>query len=119
MLYEEKEKAEIERVYSVFQDYIRTSPYLEWVWSDKIGYILIVISTEKRYVEEGIVILNAEMLCDRLLSEIFTDVMTLTQSGHTYYEVGPQERAGIERHWKPYIDKLPEYAELCDKQFEK
>lgn len=86
MLYEEKEKAEIERVYSVFQDYIRTSPYLEWVWSEKVGYILIVISTEKRYVEEGIVILNAEMLCDRLLSEIFTDVMTLTQSGHTYYE---------------------------------
>ena len=66
MLYEDKEKAEIERVYSVFQDYIRTSPYLEWVWSDKMGYILIVISTEKRYVEEGIVILNAEMLCDRL-----------------------------------------------------
>ena len=119
MLYEEKEKSEIERVYSVFQDYIRTSPYLEWVWSDKIGYILIVISTEKRYVEEGIVILNAEMLCDRLLSEIFTDVMTLTQSGHAYYEVDLQERAEIERHWKPYIDQLPEYAELCDKQFEK
>lgn len=118
MLYEEKEKAEIERVYSVFQDYIRTSPYLEWVWSDKVGYILIVISTEKRYVEEGIVILNAEMLCDRLLSEIFTDVMTLTQSGHSYYEIDPQERAEIERHWKPYIDQLPEYAELCDKQFE-
>ena len=118
MLYEEKEKAEIERVYSVFQDYIRTSPYLEWVWSDKIGYILIVISTEKRYVEEGIVILNAELLCDRLLSEIFTDVMTLTQSGHACYEVDPQERAEIERHWKPYIDQMPEYAELCDKQFE-
>lgn len=29
MLYEEKEKSEIERVYTVFQDYIRTSPYLE------------------------------------------------------------------------------------------
>ena len=119
MLYEEKEKAEIEQVFSVFQDYIRTSPYLEWVWSDKVGYILIVISTEKRYVEEGIVILNAEMLCDRLLSEIFTDVMTLIQSGHAYYEVDPQERAEIERHWKPYIDQLPEYARLCDKQFEK
>lgn len=77
-----------------------------------------MISTEKRYVEEGIVILNAEMLCDRLLSEIFTDVMTLTQSGHACYEIDPQERAEIERHWKPYIDHLPEYAELCDKQFE-
>lgn len=77
------------------------------------------VSTEKRYVEEGIVILNAEMLCDRLLSEFFTDVMTLTQSGHVYYEVDPLERSEIERHWKPYIDQLPEYAGLCDKQFEK
>ena len=30
MLYEETEKKEIERVYAVFADYIRESPYLEW-----------------------------------------------------------------------------------------
>ena len=35
MLYEETEKKEIERVYAVFADYIRESPYLEWFWSDK------------------------------------------------------------------------------------
>lgn len=37
MLYEETEKKEIERVYAVFADYIWESPYLEWLWSDKLG----------------------------------------------------------------------------------
>ena len=45
MLYEETEKKEIERVYAVFADYIRESPYLEWLWSDKLGYLLLKIST--------------------------------------------------------------------------
>ena len=47
MLYEETEKKEIERVYAVFADYIRESPYLEWLWSDKLGYLLLKISTKK------------------------------------------------------------------------
>ena len=65
MLYEEKEKAEIERVYSVFQDYIRTSPYLEWVWSDKIGYILIPMiraAQFSRYSRLGILSNTAALL---------------------------------------------------------
>ena len=49
MLYEETEKKEIERVYAVFADYIRESPYLEWLWSDKLGYLLLKISTKNAY----------------------------------------------------------------------
>ena len=30
MLYEETRKKKIERVYAVFADYIRDSPYLKW-----------------------------------------------------------------------------------------
>ena len=37
MLYEETRKKKIERVYAVFADYIRDSPYLKWFWSDKLG----------------------------------------------------------------------------------
>ena len=46
MLYEETEKKEIERVYAVFAGCIRESPYLEWLWSDKLGYLLLKISIE-------------------------------------------------------------------------
>ena len=47
MLYKETEKKEIERVYAVFADYIRENPYLEWFWSDKLGYLLLKIKTKK------------------------------------------------------------------------
>ena len=62
-----KRKKEIERVYAVFADYIRESPYLEWLWSDKLGYLLLKISTEKRYVEEEILVDTADQLAEVLL----------------------------------------------------
>ena len=68
MLYEETEKKEIERVYAVFADYIRESPYLEWLWSDKLGYLLLKISTKKRYVEEEILVDTADQLAEVLFS---------------------------------------------------
>ncbi len=118
MLYDEKNKAEIERVYSVFQDYIQSSPNLEWIWSDKIGYILLKISTKHRTADESIVILNGEMLCDCLLSEISIDVLMETKSEHSRDEIDALERSEMEHRWKTYIDQLPEYTGLCEKQFE-
>ena len=74
MLYEETEKKEIERVYAVFADYIWESPYLEWLWSDKLGYLLLKISTKKRYVEEEILVDTADQLAEVLFSEVSMDV---------------------------------------------
>ena len=55
MLYEETEKKEIERVYAVFADYIRESPYLEWFWSDKLGYLLAGKIGATRYIAENVI----------------------------------------------------------------
>lgn len=114
MLYEETEKKEIERVYAVFADYIRESPYLEWLWSDKLGYLLLKISTEKRYVEEEILVDTADQLAEVLFSEVLMDVLQMTGNDHTEQTADPLELAEIKRRWKPYIDQLPEYAYLCD-----
>ena len=83
MLYEETEKKEIERVYAVFADYIRESPYLEWLWSDKLGYLLLKISTEYRQVEEEILVDTADQLARVLFSEVATDVLQMTENEHT------------------------------------
>ena len=114
MLYEEMEKKEIERVYAVFADYIRESPYLEWLWSDKLGYLLLKISTKKRYVEEEILVDTADQLAEVLFSEVLMDVLQMTGNDHTEQTADPLELAEIKRRWKPYIDQLPEYAYLCD-----
>ena len=114
MLYEETEKKEIERVYAAFADYIRESPYLEWLWSDKLGYLLLKISTEKRYVEEEILVDTADQLAEVLFSEVSMDVLQMTGNDHTEQTADPLELAEIKRRWNPYIGQLPEYAYLCD-----
>ena len=114
MLYEEMEKKEIERVYAAFADYIRESPYLEWLWSDKLGYLLLKISTKRRYVEEEILVDTADQLAEVLFSEVLMDVLQMTGNDHTEQTADPLELAEIKRRWKPYIDQLPEYAYLCD-----
>ena len=114
MLYEEMEKKEIERVYAVFADYIRESLYLEWFWSDKLGYLLLKISTKKRYVEEEILVDTADQLAEVLFSEVSMDVLQMTGNDHTEQTADPLELAEIKRRWNPYIDQLPEYAYICD-----
>ena len=114
MLYEETEKKEIERVYAVFADYIRESLYLEWFWSDKLGYLLLKIGAEKRYIAENVIVYTAEQLARILLSEVSMDVLQMTGNDHTEQTADPLELAEIKRRWKPYIDQLPEYAYLCD-----
>lgn len=113
MLYEETGKKEIERVYAVFADYIRESPYLEWFWSDKLGYLLLKISAEKRYVEEEILIDTAEQLASVLFSEVSTDVLQMTENEHSEQSADPLERAEIKRRWQPFLECLPEYCPVC------
>ena len=96
MLYEETEKKEIERVYAVFADYIRESPYLEWFWSDKLGYLLLKIGAEKRYIAENVIIYTAEQLARILFSEVSMDVLQMTGNDHTEQTADPLELADSE-----------------------
>ena len=47
MIYSEAERKEIERVYGVFKDYIHASKFLDFVWSEKLGYLLLHIDPTK------------------------------------------------------------------------
>lgn len=114
MLYEETEKKEIERVYAVFADYIRESLYLEWFWSDKLGYLLLKIGAEKRYIAENVIIYTAEQLARILFSEVSIDVLQMTGNDYTEQTAAPLELAEIKRRWRTYIEQLPKYICLCD-----
>ena len=115
LLYEATEKKEIERVYEAFSDYIRESLYLEWLWSDKLGYLLLKISAEKRYIEEDIIIHTAEQLARILFSEVSMDVLQMTGNDHTEQTADPLESAEIKRRWHPFLEQLPEYRTACEK----
>lgn len=63
MIYSEAERKEIERVYGVFKDYIHASKFLDFVWSEKLGYLLLHIDPTKNTIEEDQIIASADELC--------------------------------------------------------
>ena len=115
MLYEETEKKEIERIYAAFADYIRESPYLEWFWSEKLGYLLLKIGAEKRYIAEDIIIYTAERLALILFSEVSMDVLQMTGNDHTEQTADPLELTEIKERWQPFLKRLPQYRPVCEK----
>ena len=111
MVQEAKRDAEMEKVYRVFEEYIKASPYIEWLWSEKLGYILMQISVKEREVVESRVIADAGDFCRILFHEVAEDVLRRRNSEHTSYEADAAERDEIKKNLKPYADRLPEYRD--------
>ena len=66
MVQEAKRDAEMEKVYGVFEGYIKASPYIEWLWSEKLGYILMQIEAKGQEVVESRVVMDAGGFCSIL-----------------------------------------------------
>ena len=118
--YDPSVKEAIERVMSVFSDYIKTTPYFDIVWSDKVGYIYISIENCRGTVGDMdcIVLDEPEELLDKLLNEMAVDIME--EGGHTLspVEASALERAEVERRLNIYLDQLPEYKDRIKRVFE-
>ena len=119
--YEPSVKEGIERVVSVFSDYIKTTPYFDIVWSDKVGYIYISIENCRGTVGDMdcIVLDEPEELLDKLLNEMAVDIME--EGGHTLspVEASALERAEVERRLNAYLEQLPEYQDRIAYVFER
>ena len=115
MLYTEEQKKELEEMVTAFGDYLRNSEYLELIWSDKIGYILLKIWVSSRSIPLAPVIIeDGEMLCEELFCEIANDVLEYTGNGHDRKNADPLERAEIRRRYQPYIEQFPQYQKLAE-----
>lgn len=114
MIYTEEQRKEIERIREVFAEPLEQSPDFELLWSDKVGYVWLVIGANPLYVDTATRIETAADLCRELLDELATDVLFMTGNDHGMENADPLEVAEIKKRWKTYIDELPEYAYLCD-----
>lgn len=115
MLYTKEQKKELEEMVTAFGDYLRNSEYLELIWSDKIGYILLKIWVSSRSIPLAPVIIeDGEMLCEELLCEIANDVLEYTGNDHDRKNADPLERAEIRRRYQTYIEQFPQYQQLTE-----
>lgn len=119
MIQKAEKNAEIEKVCQVFADYIKTSPYIEWLWSEKMGYVLLQIGADRSEIVESQVISDAGRLCRILFGEVAGDVLKAAAKEHDIYEADPSEQAEIEKRLQPYADQLPQYRHYCKTLFDK
>ena len=119
MNYTKKQLDSIEKVKTVFAEYIQNSRTLDLVWSDKLGYILITGITKNMddFVMQPEVITTAERLCDQLLYEIACDVLESRGHCHDIYISTPLEKQLILKVYQPYMSQLPEYSHMLEMHF--
>lgn len=119
--YDTSVKEAIERVMSVFSEYIKTTPYFDIVWSGKVGYIYISIDSCRGTVGDMdcLVIDSPEELLDKLLYEMAVDIME--EGGHDLnpVEASALERAEVARCLNVYLEQLPEYQDRISFVFER
>ena len=94
--YDTSVKEAIERVMSVFSEYIKTTPYFDIVWSGKVGYIYISIDS-----------------CRGTVGDM--------EGGHDLspVEASALERAEVARRLNVYLEQLPEYQDRISFVFER
>ena len=93
-LYTAETRNQIERVLSVFRDYIVTTNYFDILYSKKVGYVYFDINPKRMKVAENncFVIENGEQLARRLAYDMAIDIME--EVGHC---LDPHEATPLEK----------------------
>lgn len=119
MNYTKEQKASIEKVKTVFADYIKDSKNFDLLYSEKLGYILLTgisknmddLAMEPTILEDG------EELCDQILYEIACDILEENGYHGDNYLAPENLKQQIKNAYHPYMSNLPEYKALVEKQF--
>ena len=114
MMQKAEKKEAIEKVRRVFGEYIKSSPYMELLWSEKLGYVLMSIDERSSEIMESRVVTDAENLCRCLINEIAQKVLEGMEKDRDTYELSSLEHEEFEKELKPYRDQLLEYAHLFE-----
>ena len=101
--YDTSVKEAIERVMSVFSEYIKTTPYFDIVWSGKVGYIYISIDSCRGTVGDMdcLAIDSPEELLDKLNQYLPEDVAVISCQ-----EAAPRFHARLNAVGKTYCYRI-------------
>ena len=121
MNYTSKELTLFQALLHAFRDYTAASPYFDILFTQKRGYIFLII--EKDFIEASVIETPDDMF-ERFMFEITSDVRDLFLCGeHIDIDLYPAEIQESRRRMSKYIYCLPEnmrehYTEQMERCFE-
>lgn len=105
---------EMDRIADAFSGYIHRHPNLDLVWSEKIGYVLMTINSDKQRGEDYCSFCTAHDLAFRLFSEVVTDVVLECEECDDVSGMDDEGRKEVQQRWTPFLEMLPEYKGVCE-----
>lgn len=82
MIYTPEEKLKLDDILMAFSSYIQENNYFDILYSDRVGYVRMVIDPDEEEEEEVIRIETAAHLLDVLFNEIINDIVFASENDH-------------------------------------
>ena len=119
MQYTKEQMESIEKVKTVFADYLTNTPHFDVVWSEKVGYVLLrgINSDQTDFVFQPLILEDGAPLCSHCLVEMGYDIIEREKFGCDLTETTFAQQKFIREIYQPYMEQLPEYAYLIDSLF--
>ena len=99
---------------NIFGDYIRSNKEFDIAYSEKLGYLSLVINPKHGIIEDVSPMKNFDALLEEMFFQISNDVLALKMVGyHDDIELFPEEMVELRRRVEPILNTMTEDREYC------
>ena len=114
MIYTSEEKSRMDYLLNIFGDYIRSNKEFDIAYSEKLGYLSLVINPKHGIIEDVSPMKNFDALLEEMFFQISNDVLALKMVGyHDDIELFPEEMVELRRRVEPILNTMTEDREYC------
>ena len=99
---------------ATFEDYIRSNKEFDIAFSEKVGYLSLVINTKHGIIEDVSPLKDFDALLEEMFLQIGNDVLALKMTGyHDEIELFPVEMVEFRRRVEPILNTMTQDREYC------
>ncbi len=114
MVYTAEEKSRMDYLLNVFRDYIQGNKEFDVVYSEKLGYLSLVINTKHGIIEDVSPLKDFDALLEEIFLQISNEVLALNMVGyHDDIELFPEEMVELRRRVEPILNTMSQDREYC------
>lgn len=114
MVYTAEEKSRMDFLLATFGDYIRSNREFDIVYSEKLGYLSLVINTKHGIIEDARPMKDFDALLEEMFLQISNDVLALKMVGyHDDIELFPEEMVELRCRVEPILNTMSQDREHC------
>ena len=114
MIYTAEEKSRMDYLLTTFGEYIRSNKEFDIAYSEKLGYLSLVINTKHGIIEDVSPLKDFDALLEEMFLQIGNDVLALKMAGyHDDIELFPEEIVEVRRRVEAILNTMSQDREYC------